>query len=105
MTLAQPLGWAGILGWSVLSDARGFGCFRRSNLLGLLIIGIQTEVQMPDEVARQLDAMLLGVPRSTAAHLTGLVALPKLVWEQTNDVWIAIIASSPEFCACSDREV
>lgn len=56
------------------------------------MIGIQTEGQMPDEVARQLDAMLFGVPRSTAAYLTGLVALPELLWEQTHDVWITIIA-------------
>jgi diguanylate cyclase len=48
---------------------------------------------LPDEVTRQLEGMLFGVPSSTAAYLVGLAVAPIAFWWRSHDVMITAIAA------------
>jgi diguanylate cyclase (GGDEF)-like protein len=55
--------------------------------------GFQDKRALPDEVTRQLEEMLFGVPSSTAVYLVGLAVVPIAFWWRSHDETITAIAA------------
>lgn len=54
---------------------------------------LQEREALPDEVTRQLEDMLYGVPASTAAYLFGMAFIPVALWWRSHDILITAIAA------------
>jgi diguanylate cyclase (GGDEF)-like protein len=55
--------------------------------------GFQNTQPLPVEVTRRLEAMLFGVPSSTAVYLAGLVVVPITLWWRSHDLIMTTIAA------------